>query len=133
MAHAGRGNGLRFGLDLGHTEFLTPDGIAPVKAAVNAFVGAEIGDVERDVELDGPAEILNRQFMGLLRHTLKTCRGERTEQHQEVVWREYFRVERPVHPLLCDPGKKVLKIKVPVADNRGIERQGNSSSIRENR
>ena len=80
--------GAGFGEDFVGVEGLATDGVLGGETAVGADVGADVGEVERCVELHRAAEALHGELLGAAGELLKVRRGGGGEERGEVVERE---------------------------------------------
>ncbi len=71
--------------DLRFVQGLTFDAVAHGEAAVGAVIGAQVREIERDVEADGVAKALAGKTLRPLGQRLKVVAGGRREQGHHVI------------------------------------------------
>ena len=100
--------------DFFEAQFAAENWVAVVKTAVGAAVVAVVGDVERDEHLDGPAEILHGQLVGLMCHGFEIPGGLWAEQGEEIHGAGFFLGQALLNGRIGHLIEKTGKIKVLV-------------------
>ena len=88
--------------------------MAAIEAAIDALAVAEVGNIQRDVELNGAAEMLNGQLPGLLGHGFQMIGRPWGQEGQQIHGPQAVLVQAAAHMVIGNGRPEALKIETGI-------------------